>query len=177
MAGSARRGPPPRRAAMAAYSVTVAGRATTGGAGKAPLPCRQANRRATAIRPPKLRAGAVPRLQSRCVAENQERESSESPMLKAFWRVAPSVLFSFLAICDAEVFLRAIDFKSRTSLEVHERRFFFRLAIMPPFQESQLVSLTDVKEKPIVGRGITLVGRLTFASRATAHRRSWNSRQ
>jgi hypothetical protein len=49
--------------------------------------------------------------------------------------------------------LRAIVFSSRTSAEVHERRFFFRLAIMPPFQESQLVSLTDVKEKPFVGWG------------------------
>ncbi|MGA7787654.1 MAG: hypothetical protein WCA56_05765 [Xanthobacteraceae bacterium] len=72
-------------------------------------------------------------------------------MLKAFWRVAPSVLFSFLAICDAEVFLRAIDLSSRTSLEVHERRFFFLLAIIPPFQESQLVSLTGTKEKSIGG--------------------------
>jgi len=43
-------------------------------------------------------------------SENQERESSESPMLKAFWRVAPSVLLSFFAICDALVFLRAIVF-------------------------------------------------------------------
>ncbi|MGB7035167.1 MAG: DUF3574 domain-containing protein, partial [Xanthobacteraceae bacterium] len=69
-------------------------------------------------------------------------------MLKAFWRVAPSVRLSFLAICDAVVFLRAMVFRSRTSPAVHERRFFFLLAIMPPFQESRLVSITDVKEKP-----------------------------
>src|ERR1700757_3375671 len=81
-------------------------------------------------------------------SENQERESSESPMLKAFWRVAPSVLLSFFAICDALVFLRAIVFSSRSSLEVHARRFFFLFAITPPFQERPLVSLIRAKEKP-----------------------------
>src|SRR5690348_416411 len=69
-------------------------------------------------------------------------------MLKAFWRVAPSVLLSFFAICDALVFLRAIVFSSRSSLEVHPRRFFFLFAITPPFQETQLVSLIGAKEKP-----------------------------
>jgi hypothetical protein len=64
----------------------------------------------------------------------QERESSESPMLNAFCRVAPSVLFNFLAILEAGVFLFAIDFSSRTSLEVHARRFFVLLAIEPSFQ-------------------------------------------
>jgi len=78
----------------------------------------------------------------------QERESSESPMLKAFWRVAPSVLLSFLAIPDAFVFLRAIAFSSRTSLEVHARRFFFLLAIIAPFQDELLVTPTGVNEKP-----------------------------
>jgi hypothetical protein len=71
-------------------------------------------------------------------------------MLKAFWRVAPSVLLSFFAICDALVFLRAIVFSSRSSLEVHARRFFFLFAITPPFQERQLVSLMRAKEKPSV---------------------------
>jgi hypothetical protein len=80
-------------------------------------------------------------------SENQERESSESPMLNAFWRVAPSVRLSFFAICDALVFLRAIVFSSRSSLEVHARRFFFLFAITPPFQERQLVSLIGAKEK------------------------------
>ena len=64
----------------------------------------------------------------------QERESSESPMLNAFCRVAPSVLFSFLAILEAGVFLFAIAFKSRTSPEVHARRFLVLLAIEPPLQ-------------------------------------------
>ena len=69
-------------------------------------------------------------------------------MLNAFCRVAPSVLFNLLAILAAGVFLRAIVFRSRTSPEVHARRFFVRFAIKPPFQERQLVSLTGVKEKP-----------------------------
>src|SRR5690242_20548235 len=86
----------------------------------------------------------------RCALKNQERESSESPMLKAFWRVAPSVLLSFFAICEALVFLRAIVFSSRSSLEVHARRFFFLFAITPPFQEKPLVSLMRAKEKPRV---------------------------
>jgi hypothetical protein len=65
---------------------------------------------------------------------NQERESSESPMLNAFWRVAPSVRFNFLAILEAGVFLFAIVFSSRTSPAVQARRFFVLLAIDPPFQ-------------------------------------------
>ena len=67
-------------------------------------------------------------------------------MLNAFWRVAPSDRLSFFAILPAGVFLRANVFKSRTSLAVHARRFDL-LAINPPFQERQLVSLTGAKEK------------------------------
>ena len=78
----------------------------------------------------------------------QERESSERPILKAFCRVAPSDLFNFFAIRAAGVFFRAIAFRSRTSAEVHARLFFARLAINPPFQERQLVSLTGAKGKP-----------------------------
>jgi hypothetical protein len=73
--------------------------------------------------------------------ENQERESSESPMLNAFWRVAPSVLFNFLAIFAAAVFFFANDFNSRISVAVQARRFLDFLAINPPFQERQTVSL------------------------------------
>lgn len=73
-------------------------------------------------------------------------------MLNAFCRVAPSVLFNFLAIRDAGVFLRAIVFSSRTSLEVHARRFFARLAIEPPvLKSSEFVSLAGEKEKPAEG--------------------------
>jgi hypothetical protein len=84
-------------------------------------------------------------------------------MLKAFWRVAPSVLLSFLAICAALVFLRAIVFSSRTSPEVHARRFFVLFAIKPPCQEWQLVSLTGVKEKPTDGMKI-IFGSPAFAT-------------
>jgi hypothetical protein len=62
--------------------------------------------------------------------------------------VAPSVLFNFLAIREAGVFLFAIVFSSRTSPEVHARRFFALLAIEPPFQCRRLVSLVGTKEKP-----------------------------
>jgi hypothetical protein len=82
------------------------------------------------------------------ICSDNYRESSDSPMLKAFCRVAPSVLLSFFAICEALVFLRAIVFRSRSSPEVHARRFFFLFAIKPPFQERLLVSLTEAKEKP-----------------------------
>jgi hypothetical protein len=74
--------------------------------------------------------------------KNQERESSESPMLNAFWRVAPSVLFNFLAIFAAAVFFFANDFNSRISVAVQARRFFDFLAINPPFQERQTISLS-----------------------------------
>jgi hypothetical protein len=56
-------------------------------------------------------------------------------MLNAFWRVAPSVLFNFLAIFAAAVFFFANVFNSRTSVAVQARRFFDFLAINPPFQE------------------------------------------
>jgi hypothetical protein len=105
-------------------------------------------------------AAAAQKMQNgNALLDCQERESSESPILKAFWRVAPSVLRSFLAICAALVFLRAIVFNSRTSLEVHARRFFFLVAIKPPCQERQLVSLTGAKEKPTDGIEIIFDGR------------------
>jgi hypothetical protein len=56
---------------------------------------------------------------------DQERESSDSPILKAFCRVAPSVRFRVRAMLAARVFLRAIVFSVRTSADVHERRFEF----------------------------------------------------
>ncbi len=80
------------------------------------------------------------RTQKLASGKSQERESSESPMLNAFCRVAPSVLFNFLAICDAAVFFFAIVFSSRISLAVQARRFFDFLAINPPFKKGQLVS-------------------------------------
>ena len=59
------------------------------------------------------------------------RESNETPRLKAFCRVAPSVLLSVRAIFLADVFCRASDFSSRTSVLVHSRRLEF-LCILPP---------------------------------------------
>jgi hypothetical protein len=53
------------------------------------------------------------------------RESSDSPRLKAFCRVAPSVRFKVWAMLAARVFLRAIVFNVRTSDDVHDRRFDF----------------------------------------------------
>jgi hypothetical protein len=58
------------------------------------------------------------------------REFSETPKARAFWRVAPTVLLSALAIFGAGVLLRAIVFNSFTSLLVHSRRFAF-LAMVP----------------------------------------------
>jgi hypothetical protein len=87
-----------------------------------------------------VRRPAPIRTQKLASGETQERESSESPMLNAFCRVAPSVLFNFLAICDAAVFFFAIVFSSRTSVAVQARRFFDFLGINPPFKKGQLVS-------------------------------------
>jgi hypothetical protein len=77
---------------------------------------------------------------------DQERESSESPMLNAFCRVAPSVLFNFLAILAAGVFLRAMVLSSRTSPEVHARRFFDFLGINPPYQIGSWYPLAGAEE-------------------------------
>jgi hypothetical protein len=56
---------------------------------------------------------------------NQARESRDSPKLKAFWRVAPSVRFNVLAMFDARVFFLAAVFNVRTSVVDHGRRFAF----------------------------------------------------
>ena len=53
----------------------------------------------------------------------QARESSDNPRLKAFCRVAPTVLFKVRAILSACVFCRASVFSVRTCSVVHARRF------------------------------------------------------
>jgi hypothetical protein len=58
-------------------------------------------------------------------AWHQARESRDSPRLKAFWRVAPSVRFSVRAKLAARVFLLAAVFNVRTSAVDHGRRFDF----------------------------------------------------
>src|ERR1700674_3371489 len=67
-----------------------------------------------------------------------QRESSETPMLNAFCRVAPRLRLSVLAIFGAGVFDLAIVFSSRISSLVHSRRLAGFLAMMPPlgFQTS-----------------------------------------
>jgi hypothetical protein len=62
-------------------------------------------------------------LQENPKASGRQRESSDNPILNAFWRVAPSVRFNFLAIRPAGVFLRAIVFSSRTCADVQARLF------------------------------------------------------
>jgi hypothetical protein len=52
------------------------------------------------------------------------RVSSDTPRLKAFWRVAPSVRFKVRAIFAARVLLPASFFNVRISLAVQPRRFF-----------------------------------------------------
>jgi hypothetical protein len=71
-------------------------------------------------------------LQENPKASGRQRESSDNPILNAFWRVAPSVRFNFLAIRPAGVFLRAIVFSSRTCADVQARLFdpfFMRISV------------------------------------------------
>jgi hypothetical protein len=98
-------------------------------------------------RGPKASVGAAITTKLELLLLDQERESRDSPMLNAFCRVAPSDRRNFLAILPAGVFLRAMAFRSRSSPAVHARRFFGLLAIKPPFQQRQFVSLTGADEK------------------------------
>ena len=76
-------------------------------------------------RPREDALGPNPVSLSNCSGElrRHQRESSESPILNAFCRVAPSVLFNFLAIFVAGVFVFAIVLSPRTSVAVQARRF------------------------------------------------------
>src|SRR6202049_1750538 len=74
-----------------------------------------------------------------------QRESSETPMLNAFCRVAPKLRLSALAIFGAGVFDLAIVFSSLTSCEVHSRRLDAFLAMLPPLvnvRSKQVISCT-----------------------------------
>src|SRR5262249_14286549 len=110
-------------------------------------PCVRA-KRAQAGRGLRMQAGPADH-SSQMLRKNQERESSDSPMLNAFWRVAPSVIFNFLAIFDAAVFFLACDFNSLIAVAVQSRRFFDFLAINPPFQERQTISLSGGERNTI----------------------------
>jgi hypothetical protein len=57
------------------------------------------------------------------------RESRDSPILNAFWRVAPSVRFIVRAIFAADILFLASDFSSRTCADVHARLFDVFFAI------------------------------------------------
>src|SRR4029077_15386662 len=91
----------------------------------APYACVQK----TIDKKPRARRGFVARNPK---ASGRQRESSDNPILNAFWRVAPSVRFNFLAIRPAGVFLRAIVFSSRTCADVQARLFdpfFMRISV------------------------------------------------
>jgi hypothetical protein len=53
------------------------------------------------------------------------RVSSDNPMLKAFWRVAPSVRLSDFAIAPAGRFFLAMAFRVRTCSALQATRFRF----------------------------------------------------
>jgi hypothetical protein len=78
------------------------------------------------------------------------RESSDKPILNAFWRVAPSVRFRLLAILPAGVFFRASDFNSRTCRNVHARLFdtFFKMLNLHLLEEAVLYLIVFYKESP-----------------------------
>jgi hypothetical protein len=62
-------------------------------------------------------------IENECAAAEDlnAHQSSDTPILNAFWRVAPSVRFSFLAIFPALVLFRASVFRARTAVVVHAR--------------------------------------------------------
>ena len=112
--------------------------------------CRPSVQHACKARAPSCRPAcdrpAPIRAQSLKLEGVRNGNSSESPMLNAFCRVAPSVRFNFLAILAAGVFLRAMVFSSRTSVEVHARRFFDFLGINPPYQIGSWYPLAGAEE-------------------------------
>ncbi len=76
--------------------------------------------------------------------------SSDNPMLNAFWRVAPSVRLSVLAIFEAGTFFRASDLRSRTCTAVQARFLFdpfFITNLFSGYKGRVLVALSWSKEK------------------------------
>jgi hypothetical protein len=76
-------------------------------------------------------------------------------MLNAFWRVAPSVRFNFLAIRPAGVFVRAIVFRSRTWADVHTRLFdpFLGIQVSPVCQKLGAYNPSILKKNAIICLG------------------------
>jgi hypothetical protein len=70
-------------------------------------------------------------------------------MLKAFCRVAPSLRFNTLAMFAAGLFFLARDFKVRSWLGVHARRFdtFLAIQITSGFQQRPLCSCEFLQKK------------------------------
>jgi len=84
------------------------------------------------------------------VATRYARESSDSPMLNAFWRVAPKVRFRVLAIFEAGTFFLASDLRSRTCTDVQGRLFFdpfFITNLFSGYKGRVLVAENQSKEK------------------------------
>jgi hypothetical protein len=81
-------------------------------------------------------------------ARGYARESSESPILNAFCRVAPSDRFNFLAILAAGVFFFAIVFSSRICTDVQARLFVpFFMRIKSPCMSAGACNWKLVKRK------------------------------
>jgi hypothetical protein len=77
------------------------------------------------------------------------RESSDKPMLNAFWRVAPTVRLSALAILLAAVFFFAKAFNSRTCAALQETLFraFFDIVEISNLKERSLIAVSQSKIK------------------------------
>ena len=70
-------------------------------------------------------------------------------MLNAFWRVAPSVRLSALAILRAGVLFFAKVFSSRTCAELQAILFraFFGIYKSPILEKRDVIALSDLKRK------------------------------
>jgi hypothetical protein len=105
-----------------------------------------------------------------------QRESSDNPMLNAFWRVAPSVRFNFSAILPAGVFLRAIVFRSRTCADVHARLFFPFVMRISVYKRRSCSSTLIKRKAPLTMRRETILrfaGAWMMPARMSADCTSW----
>src|SRR5262249_23786116 len=107
------------------------------------------------------------------------RESKESPRLKAFCRVAPSVLFNDRAIFPAGVLFRASAFNVRTCSDVHAPPFSISLSHYFSFRSKRsLVAARMIKEKINlrIGPGHIVMARTdkSSMSRGADRRQLWS---
>jgi hypothetical protein len=68
---------------------------------------------------------SISELSDNCLIRDHARELSDISRPSAFWRIAPTLRFSFFAIFGAGVFWRASDFSTRTSSFDQNQRLFF----------------------------------------------------